>query len=74
MPASTDLGHTVEVFQTQIAANPGKNQKVARPPNAFILFRKHYHPRYKAADPDMHNNEICKLSSDSVPHLALTSI
>jgi HMG (high mobility group) box len=38
--------------------SPGKKSKVPRPPNAFILYRKKHHPQLKAANPDMHNNEI----------------
>ncbi|KAL9039507.1 MAG: hypothetical protein Q9214_004847 [Letrouitia sp. 1 TL-2023] len=37
--------------------------KVARPPNAFIMYRTYYHPIIKAANPDIHNNSICKLTS-----------
>lgn len=61
-PVSSTEGHTMEVFQTQSAASGGKGQKVARPPNAFILYRKHFHKIFKYADPNMHNNEICKFS------------
>ncbi|KAI9799445.1 MAG: hypothetical protein M1825_004545 [Sarcosagium campestre] len=32
--------------------------KVPRPPNAFILYRKHHHPLLKAGNPNLHNNEI----------------
>ncbi|KAI9819212.1 MAG: hypothetical protein M1827_007368 [Pycnora praestabilis] len=35
-----------------------KQEKVPRPPNAFILYRQHHHPIVKAANPGMHNNEI----------------
>ena len=38
--------------------SPGKKSKVPRPPNAFILYRQKHHPTLKAANPDMHNNEI----------------
>ena len=34
--------------------------KIARPPNAFILYRQHHHPKVKAMMPEMHNNDICK--------------
>lgn len=37
-----------------------KRPKVPRPPNAFILYRKHYHTILKQQNPDMHNNEICE--------------
>ncbi|EED11557.1 mating type protein MAT1-2-1 [Talaromyces stipitatus ATCC 10500] len=35
-----------------------KRLKIPRPPNAFILYRKHYHAILKEQNPDMHNNEI----------------
>ncbi|EEA19532.1 hypothetical protein TMatcc_009665 [Talaromyces marneffei ATCC 18224] len=35
-----------------------KRPKVPRPPNAFILYRKHYHTILKGRDPNMHNNDI----------------
>lgn len=38
----------------------GKSE-VPRPPNAFILYRQHHHPVQKANNPDLHNNDICKL-------------
>ena len=37
-----------------------KQEKVARPPNAFILYRQHHHPLIKSSDPGLHNNQICK--------------
>lgn len=36
-----------------------KPEKIPRPPNAFILYRRHHHPLVKATHPDFHNNEIC---------------
>lgn len=38
-----------------------KTAKVPRPPNAFILYRQHHHPKIKEAYPDFQNNDICKL-------------
>ena len=34
-------------------------QKIPRPPNAFILYRQHFHPSMKKQFPDLHNNELC---------------
>ncbi len=34
--------------------------KIPRPPNAFILYRKHHHPALKNKFPQLHNNQICK--------------
>ena len=38
-----------------------KGSKIPRPPNAFILYRQHYHPKIKEAYPDFQNNDICEL-------------
>ncbi|OJJ78305.1 hypothetical protein ASPBRDRAFT_167991 [Aspergillus brasiliensis CBS 101740] len=35
-----------------------KAAKVPRPPNAFILYRQHHHPKLKEAHPNLSNNEI----------------
>lgn len=40
-----------------------KAAKVPRPPNAFILYRQHHHPKIKESYPDFQNNDICKLRS-----------
>jgi hypothetical protein len=37
-----------------------KDERIPRPPNAFILYRQHYHPLVKRAHPEFHNNQICK--------------
>ena len=37
-----------------------KKAKVARPANAFILYRQHHHPLVKSQNPDLHNNQICQ--------------
>lgn len=36
-----------------------KKDKVARPPNAFILYRQHHHAKVVAEHPQLHNNQIC---------------
>ncbi|RMZ78557.1 hypothetical protein DV737_g3840, partial [Chaetothyriales sp. CBS 132003] len=38
--------------------SPGKKAKVPRPPNSFILYRQEYHPKLKAQNPGLHNNDI----------------
>lgn len=44
------------------ARAPGllNNVRIPRPPNAFIGFRKDHHEEVKAANPGIHNNDICK--------------
>ena len=37
--------------------------KVARPPNAFIIYRQDWHPKVAKEHPDMHNNNICPFLS-----------
>ena len=34
-------------------------KKVPRPPNAFIIYRKEWHPTVVAENPGLHNNAIC---------------
>ncbi|KAL8699397.1 MAG: hypothetical protein Q9201_006026 [Fulgogasparrea decipioides] len=36
----------------------GKKDKIARPPNAFILYRQHHHSKVVDANPGLHNNQI----------------
>ncbi|KAL8863467.1 MAG: hypothetical protein Q9178_000148 [Gyalolechia marmorata] len=57
-PASSPDGHEkVTVLQPKSKAIT-KKDKVARPPNAFILYRQHHHPIVKSRNPDLHNNQI----------------
>lgn len=46
---------------TDANEKPSKGAKIPRPPNAFILYRQHHHPKIKEAYPDFQNNDICKL-------------
>lgn len=60
-PSSLPLGHDAiipGVEEPQV--KPPKKSKIARPPNAFILYRQSFHPVLKAENPDLHNNQICK--------------
>lgn len=50
--AETGRPHILRAF--------GKKAKVPRPPNAFILYRQHWHPHYKQYNKTMHNNDISK--------------
>lgn len=65
-PSRYLLGHDCIVpgAKTPKAKAP-KEDKVARPPNAFILYRQHHHPLVKAAHPKLHNNQICKFTHHS---------
>ncbi|KAL6713548.1 hypothetical protein ACLMJK_009013 [Lecanora helva] len=59
MPSYNNHGHQEiipEARDPKVTAT--KKAKVARPANAFILYRQHHHPLLKAKHPDMHNNEI----------------
>ena len=57
-PAGEDIG-TSTIFPKDKPKVSGK-AKVARPPNAFILYRQHHHSILKAQYPDLHNIQICK--------------
>jgi hypothetical protein len=50
-----------------------KKSKVPRPPNAFIIYRKHHHASTVAAHPGAHNNQICKSTWRSYMFFELTS-
>ena len=54
-PASSDNGTSKKLRQ------PDKKSKVGRPPNAFILYRKHHHPLIVQSQPDLPNCEISKV-------------
>ena len=65
-PASSPDGHEkVTLLQPKSKAIT-KKDKVARPPNAFILYRQHHHPIVKSQNPDLHNNQICKSFAGSL--------
>ncbi len=51
--------------------NTGRN-KIPRPPNAWIMHRKNFHPAFVAADPELTNNQICKSSDSQFPLIKLT--
>lgn len=59
--AKTFSSKTGEVPVKSRAAST-KSTKIPRPPNAFILYRQHHHPKVKGAYPELSNNEICKFS------------
>ncbi len=60
VPSHSEQGHDSTVPG---ARDPkvkiAKTAKIARPANAFILYRQHYHPVLKAQQPGIHNNTIC---------------
>ena len=58
--ASPEVGLGPENEATNSAALKKGKQKVARPPNAFIIYRKAWHSTVVAANPGVHNNAICK--------------
>lgn len=61
VPARNPLGHDRIISAGQNAKSKTFNKaKVARPPNAFILYRQHHHPLVRAEYPELHNNQICK--------------
>ena len=37
-----------------------QKDKIPRPPNAFIIFRKYHHSSVVGENPGVHNNVICK--------------
>ncbi|KAL8810230.1 MAG: hypothetical protein Q9223_007801 [Gallowayella weberi] len=59
-PVIDRKGHkNVAVTESKVDAKAkSKKDKIARPPNAFILYRQHHHPLVKAQYPNLHNNQI----------------
>jgi len=55
-----DFENEVANFTASSPASKKVKQKVARPPNAFIIYRKDWHLTAVAANPGLHNNDICK--------------
>lgn len=51
-----------------------KYDKVPRPANAFILYRKDNQDLIKAANPGIHNNDVCKYIREVFPRSLLTLI
>lgn len=48
------------------AAAAKAKKKVPRPPNAFIIYRKEWHPTVVAENPGLHNNAICMYFTESI--------
>ncbi|KAL8675265.1 MAG: hypothetical protein Q9168_000386 [Polycauliona sp. 1 TL-2023] len=51
-------GHEKVTVTNPKSKMTSKKDKVARPPNAFILYRQHHHPIVKSQNADLHNNQI----------------
>ncbi|KAL8763871.1 MAG: hypothetical protein Q9184_000467 [Pyrenodesmia sp. 2 TL-2023] len=60
-PVYNTDGRTIDVNGLSTKAKP-KKDKIARPPNAFILYRQHHHANVVAQYPQLHNNQICESS------------
>ena len=62
-PLRSEFGHGSIIAEASDSKDKVvKKAKVARPANAFILYRQHHHPLIKAEHPELHNNQICKRS------------
>jgi HMG (high mobility group) box len=59
-PDVTMLGETPVWDPKKKHVVPEPQGKLARPPNAYILYRKDHHEAVKLANPDLHNNDICE--------------
>lgn len=58
-PASEDT--TTSAGSTKQSGSKGRaKNKAPRPKNAFIIYRKEWHPIMVARCPDLHNNDICE--------------
>jgi hypothetical protein len=47
----------------------GSPKKIPRPPNAFILYRQHFHPFVKGENPSLQNNDICEFNLTLISHI-----
>lgn len=70
VPSHHDHGHDHNIEGARDSKiKTAKKAKVARPANAFILYRQHHHPMVKAQDPKIHNNRICKCHPEDEDYL-----
>ncbi|KAL9587215.1 MAG: hypothetical protein Q9212_000374 [Teloschistes hypoglaucus] len=62
-----DAGRSVRISAAYLLDGPmrtgnskggSKKVKIARPPNAFILYRQHHHSEVVSQNPSIHNNQI----------------
>jgi len=60
VPSHNEHGHVSTIPGARNSkVKTAKKAKIARPANAFILYRQHHHPLVKSQHPDIHNNQIC---------------
>ena len=56
----TSHGTTSSASSAEKKVTKGRDKKKApRPKNAFIIYRKEWHPTVVAENPGLHNNAIC---------------
>lgn len=61
-PASENT--TTSASSRKKAGSKGRaKDKAPRPKNAFIIYRKEWHPKVVETFPDLHNNDICKFTA-----------
>lgn len=63
--ATSPADHDTSDAVTNDVAPAKAKDKVPRPPNAFIIYRKEWHPIVVAQNPGLHNNAICKYNETS---------
>jgi hypothetical protein len=49
----------VDAASGRAVQNAGRN-KIPRPPNAWIMYRKNFHTAFVQSNPELTNNQICK--------------
>lgn len=64
-PGSDDANTSVDSSKKVVKKGRAKN-KAPRPKNAFIIYRKEWHPKIAQHFPDLHNNDICKFPPDCI--------
>lgn len=65
MVTRPDSQSALEQIQGVSSGKSAVKEKISRPPNAYILYRKDHHKLIKTANPEYTNNQICMFSTTS---------
>jgi len=57
---ATTVASGVGASSSRASSPQSDGEKIPRPANAWIMYRKHHHASFVAANPGVHNNQICK--------------
>jgi hypothetical protein len=57
---ATTIASGIGAPSSRASSPQSDGEKIPRPANAWIMYRKHHHASFVAANPGVHNNQICK--------------